>query len=272
MSESFGTRLVERISTYGPLCVGIDPSVEVLEAWGQEQSANGLARFVDAVLSVLPPNIAAVKPQAAFFERFGAAGWSTLEHLLTALRERGHLVILDAKRSDIGSSAEGYADAYLGNGPMSVDAVTATPYLGVGALAPLLAAANTNDRGVFILCRTSNPEGRSIQDVTGHDGRPVWQQVQDTVAEWNQGTNIGSMGLVIGATLRDHTDRLAAHNGPILAPGFGRQGATAEDFPLIFSSVADRTLANYSRFLLNTGPSGFVDAIAETSAKLISSS
>lgn len=266
--ESFGERLTARIAAHGPLCVGLDPSGQVLEAWGRPQTADGLEGFMGDAIERLPDGLAAVKPQAAFFERFGAAGWRILEDSVAELRRRGHLVILDAKRGDIGSSVEGYAEAYFGDGPLRADALTATPYLGVPALAPLFEAAAAEGCGVFVLCRTSNPDGRLVQDKGADGGRPLWEDVQDAVAELNPGPGVGSVGLVMGATLTDRLDRFGAHNGPILAPGFGAQGATAADHGRLFGPVADRTLASYSRSLLLAGPDGFTTAIETEAAAL----
>ena len=209
----------------------------------------------------IPGPLAAVKPQAAFFERFGAAGWRILEESVAELRHRGFLVILDAKRSDIGSSVEGYAAAYFGDGPLRVDALTASPYLGVSALTPLFESAAQVGSGVFVLCRTSNPEGRAIQDHGPVDGRLLWEDVQDAVAALNPGPGLGAIGLVMGATLTDRLERFEKHNGPILAPGFGSQGATADDYGKLFGSVADRTLASYSRSLLMGGPDKFAPTL-----------
>ena len=260
-TTTFGERLAKRIAEYGPLCVGLDPSREVLEAWGQPQTAVGLERFMTDVIDRIPEPLAAIKPQAAFFERFGAAGWQVLEGSVRELRKRGFLVILDAKRSDIGSSVEGYAAAYFGDGPLRVDALTASPFLGVGALTPLFDSAAQQGCGVFVLCRTSNPEGRTIQDHRSVEGQPLWQNVQNAVANLNPGPELGSVGLVMGATLTDRVERFAMHNGPILAPGFGSQGAAAGDYGKLFGSVTDRTLASYSRSLLLGGPKKFAASV-----------
>ncbi len=260
-TTSFGERLAKRIAEYGPLCIGLDPSREVLEAWGQPQSAVGLEGFMADVIDRVPESLAAVKPQVAFFERFGATGWRILEDSVHELRQRGFLVILDAKRSDIGSSVEGYAEAYFGEGPLRVDAITASPYLGVDALNPLFESAASLGCGVFVLCRTSNLEGRGIQDHCSVDGRPIWEDVQDAVAKLNPGPKLGSVGLVMGATLTDRLERFDLHNGPILAPGFGHQGATADSFAKLFRTVTDRTLASYSRSLLLRGPTSFAASV-----------
>ncbi len=265
MPEAFGSRLLTRIQKYGPLCIGLDPSRAVLARWGQADDVSGLGRFVEDFLALVPDHVAAIKPQIAFFERFGSGGLRILEDAVAQLRQRGHLVVLDAKRSDIGSSVEGYADAYFGPGPLRVDAITASPYLGIGALEPLLEAALAQQAGVFILCRTSNPEGRSLQ-AASLAGRPLWRAVQEEVAGWNRGADCGSIGLVIGATVEGDVVGVGDHNGPILAPGFGWQGSGPGDFTTLFTSTCDRTLASFSRSLLVPGPEGFEAAVEAAQA------
>ena len=158
----FGARLTEAIAARGPLCPGIDPHPELLTAWGLSVDADGLARFCDICVEAFS-GFAIVKPQVAFFEAYGAAGYTVLERTMRALRGEGVLVLADAKRGDIGSTMAAYAQAWAGTGPLAADAVTASPYLGFGSLQPLLDLAAVNGRGVFVLAATSNPEGASVQ-------------------------------------------------------------------------------------------------------------
>jgi len=131
--------------------------------------------------------VALVKPQSAFFERHGSAGIAVLERVLADAREAGTLVLLDVKRGDIGSTMGGYADAYLTDGsPLAADAVTLSPYLGFGSLDPALTRAASTGRGVFVLARTSNPDGAVVQ-LAERDGRAVAQAMVDAVAARNAG-------------------------------------------------------------------------------------
>jgi len=160
----FGTRLRAAMDQYGPLCVGIDPHASLLAKWGLPDGVTGLREFSFTVLDALGGKVAAVKPQAAFFERFGSAGMAVLEDVIAYSRELGTLCIVDAKRGDIGSTMEGYASAFLSEGsPLAGDAVTLSPYLGFGSLKPAIDTAIENGRGVFVLCLTSNPEGATVQ-------------------------------------------------------------------------------------------------------------
>lgn len=162
--ESFGARLHRAVAERGPLCVGIDPHPGLLARWGLDDDVHGLERFADTVVEALGDRVAVVKPQSAFFERFGSRGVAVLESTIRQLRLAGSLVLLDVKRGDIGSTVAAYASAYLEpSSPLHVDAVTVSPYLGVGALAPMFDMATAQGGGVFVLALTSNPEGAAVQ-------------------------------------------------------------------------------------------------------------
>ncbi|MEU0572799.1 orotidine-5'-phosphate decarboxylase, partial [Nonomuraea sp. NPDC005983] len=164
MSEPFGARLRARLDKCGPLCVGIDPSPALLNAWGLDDSPAGLERFSRTVADAVSDVAAVVKPQSAFFERWGSRGIAVLEGVIADLRDAGTLVLLDVKRGDIGSTMAAYAEAYLDHGsPLAADAVTLSPYLGFGSLEGAIASAVANDAGVFVLARTSNPEAAELQ-------------------------------------------------------------------------------------------------------------
>ncbi len=183
----FGHRLSRAIAQRGPLCLGIDPHPALLSAWGLETNPDGLARFSDICLAAFE-DFAIVKPQVAFFEAYGSAGYAVLERTIATLRECGVLVLADAKRGDIGSTMAAYADAWAGDSPLATDAVTASPYLGFGSLQPLLDKARERDRGVFVLAATSNPEGASVQRaiVAGQPvGGTVAQSIVDAAAAVN---------------------------------------------------------------------------------------
>jgi orotidine-5'-phosphate decarboxylase len=264
--EPFGTRLHAAMAARGPLCVGIDPHPGLLTAWGLPDDVAGLERFALTVVAALADRVAVLKPQAAFFERHGSRGVAVLERVLAEAAGAGALTIADAKRGDIGSTMAAYADAFVGAGsPLAADAVTASPYLGFGALRPLLDLAATTGRGVFVLALTSNPQGPAVQHAVGADGRSVARVVLDGVraenaAERAAGRPLGSVGAVVGATVGAATAQalgldLAAVGGPLLAPGIGAQGATAADLRAVFGAARRAVLPSTSREVLAGGPS-----------------
>jgi orotidine-5'-phosphate decarboxylase len=250
----FGARLRTAMDTRGPLCVGVDPHPQLLRQWGLDDDPAGLDRFARTCVEALGDTVAVLKPQSAFFERHGSAGIAVLERLVADARARGALVLLDVKRGDIGSTMQGYADAYLRQtSPLAVDAITVSPYLGFESLRPALRVAAEEGAGVFVLARTSNPEAAVVQHATS-DGTTVAGQVLAAVAAENAGDEpLGSVGAVVGANLRDVTEDLAV-NGPLLAPGFGAQGGTVADLAGTFASVLDLVLPATSRAVLSAGP------------------
>ncbi|MDQ2791013.1 MAG: orotidine-5'-phosphate decarboxylase [Actinomycetota bacterium] len=240
----------------GPLCVGIDPHPGLLEQWGLGDDVRGLERFALGAVEALAPEMALVKPQSAFFERHGSRGIAVLERVLVAARDAGALVLLDVKRGDIGSTMAAYAAAYLSDGaPLAADAITVSPYLGIGALDPAFDLAGQTGRGVFVLALTSNPEGAQVQAAVTGTGATVAQSVIDAVVARNAGRRpSGDVGVVVGATAPVGTVRLDALNGPILAPGIGAQGARLADLPQIFGAASRHVVASTSRDLLRHGP------------------
>ncbi|MFN2477610.1 MAG: orotidine-5'-phosphate decarboxylase [Pseudonocardiaceae bacterium] len=252
----FGARLSAAVAARGPLCAGIDPHPGLLREWGLADDVAGLERFALGAVEVLAPEVALVKPQSAFFERHGARGIEVLERVLLAARAAGALVLLDVKRGDIGTTMAGYAAAYLSDGaPLAADAITVSPYLGIGALDPAFELAGRTGRGVFVLALTSNPEGADVQAAVTSTGVTVAQSVVDAVAARNAGQRPGGdVGVVVGATAPLGALRLAALNGPILAPGIGAQGACLADMPQIFGGATRHVVATTSRDLLRHGP------------------
>ncbi len=257
------------MDVYGPACIGIDPHGALLEQWGLGDSLAGLEAFAATCVEAFAGHVAVVKPQSAFFERFGAAGVAVLERTLQDLRHTGTLTLLDVKRGDVGSTAQAYAEAYLDeDAPMAADAVTVSPFLGFGSLEPFFREAERNDAGVFVLALTSNPEGPEVQhavvDGGAGDGGTVAGSVLRQLAEQNAGARpLGSHGAVVGATI-GRTEEDLDFNGPILAPGYGSQGGTAADVARIFAGVTDRVLASTSRAVLSHGPD--VAALREAAA------
>ncbi|SCX20958.1 orotidine-5'-phosphate decarboxylase [Mycolicibacterium fluoranthenivorans] len=243
----FGVRLAQAVAARGPLCPGIDPHPELLTAWGLPVNVSGIRAFSDICVEAFA-GFAIVKPQVAFFEAYGAAGFSVLEDTIAGLQAAGVLVLADAKRGDIGSTMAAYAQAWAGDSPLAADAVTASPYLGFESLRPLLDTAAAHGRGVFVLAATSNPEGAGVQRATVA-GRTVAQSVVDAAGAENRATGTGSVGVVIGATLTELPD-LTGLDGPVLAPGLGAQGGRPEDLGRLGAKV----LPAVSREVLRAGP------------------
>ena len=255
----FGARLAAAKARRGPLCLGIDPHPELLRAWELPTTADGLAAFCDICIEAYS-GFAVVKPQVAFFEAYGAAGFAVLERTITALRSAGVLVLADAKRGDIGSTMAAYAAAWAGDSPLAADAVTASPYLGFGSLRPLLEAAAAHDRGVFVVAASSNPEGATVQRAA-FDGRTVAQLIVDQAALVNReanrsaiGTEPGYVGVVVGATAFE-VPHLSDLGGPVLVPGVGVQGGRPEALAGLGGAAPGQLLPAVAREVLRAGPS-----------------
>ncbi len=236
---TFGERLAAAKQARGPLCAGIDPHPSLLTAWGLADDVAGLERFAMTAVEALAGAVAAVKPQSAFFERHGSAGIAVLERAVAASRELGAQVVLDVKRGDIGSTAQAYADAYFDqSSPLAVDAITASPFLGMGSLDPMFRTAQEHGAGVFVLALTSNPEGPQVQHAASSSGRTVAGDVLGALAGLNAAAApLGSYGAVVGATIGD-TDEHLEIGGPLLVPGIGAQGGSVEDVRRIFGGAA----------------------------------
>ncbi|MDP9116080.1 MAG: orotidine-5'-phosphate decarboxylase [Actinomycetota bacterium] len=253
---TFGTRVDAALGARGSLCVGIDPHAALLRSWGLTADPEGLARFCDICVRAFGDVAAVVKPQSAFFEVFGSRGIAVLEETVAATRAAGALVCLDVKRGDIGTTMAAYAQAYLDPAsPLAADAITASPYLGVGSLQPAFDEATRHDAGVFVLALTSNSEGPELQRASTADGRSVAQVVIDELAQRNRGASpVGSLGAVVGATIGQTDVELGQLNGPLLAPGVGAQGGTAADVARIFGGAARNVVPSVSREALQHGP------------------
>jgi orotidine-5'-phosphate decarboxylase len=274
MSAPFGERLADAVAARGPLCVGIDPHAPLLEKWGLTDDAEGLARFTDAVVDALAGSVAVLKPQLAFYERHGSRGLAVLEDAVPRARAAGALVLLDAKRGDIGSTMDAYGDYLRPDHPLAVDAMTVSPYLGPGSLQPAVDTARMHGGGLFVLARTSNSDAGTFQHAIVGD-RSVAQVVVDTVRGWNTpgwvvgdplpdiaavrdlasrfGPTTGSFGVVVGATLRDMDVDLDGLGGPILAPGLGAQGGSVADLRRLFGT-GRAVVPTVSRDVLAAGP------------------
>ncbi len=273
--ETFGARLHRAVAARGPLCVGIDPHPELLARWGLADSPAGLATFAATVVEALAGRLAVLKPQSAFFERFGSAGIAVLESTIRQSRAAGAIVLLDVKRGDIASTAQAYGQAYLNPAsPLCCDAITVSPYPGMGALEPIKAEAAAHGGGVFVLALTSNPDGRQVQEAVTEGGLSVAQLVIDQVSRYNDGsTPLGSVGIVVGATTGAAGHDLSRLNGPVLAPGLGAQGAQPADLHT-FAGLSGVVLPSYSREILGHGPGlgdlrGAADRAAEDCQKVL---
>lgn len=280
----FGRRLADAAAAAGPLCLGIDPHPGLLAAWSLADTAAGLETFsltaLEAAVGPDGPRAAAVKPQVALYERHGSAGLAALERLLAEAAAAGVLTIADAKRGDIGSTMDGYATAWLDDAsPLAADAVTLSPYLGYGTLAGAVERAHAAGRGVFVLALTSNPEGRQVQHAGVHEPEgAVARRILEAAAADNRRLarpgEWGPVGLVLGATVPDDARRLGLDltslGGPLLAPGYGAQGATAAGMRSAFGAAWPQVLATSSRGVLRRGPAlrGLVDALEEARAEL----
>jgi orotidine-5'-phosphate decarboxylase len=257
MVESFGVRLQERVRERGPLCVGIDPSRALIEGWGREDTVEGLEFFSLAVLEAVSDTVAVIKPQIAFFERFGSQGFRVLERVMADARDAQLMIVADAKRGDVGTTNDGYAQAWLNEAsPLRADAMTVSPYLGFDSLEPMLQGAASSGRGVFVLAATSNAEGRVIQSARTQDGASVESFVLEEIRRRNQRDDgLGSFGAVLGATRDRPQFALETLKGPYLVPGVGSQGGTPENVARMFDRCPEGSvLASVSRAILQTGP------------------
>ena len=272
----FADRVCAAVDSKGsPVVVGLDPRPESLPPhllsacrveFGDTPQAVGEAlwRFnrgiIDAVRDVVP----VVKPQLAFYERYGIAGLKAYARSAAYAREAGLLVVADGKRNDIGSTASAYAEAFLGvpqvfdqpvPGDFAADALTVNPFLGRDGIQPFIDCAVRHGRGVFVLVRTSNPSAADVQDLQV-DGRPLFEHVGGLVESWGEnhrGQNgYSCVGAVVGATWTEQATRLRAlmPHTLFLVPGYGAQGATAADVARCFDTRGHGALINASRSII----------------------
>jgi orotidine-5'-phosphate decarboxylase len=259
MADTFPTRFAAVRSRFGPLVWGLDPAGSLLDAWGVGDTPEGLDRFADIVLEAATGTVGLVKLQAAFYERHGWRGFRTLQRVIAEARGAGLLVIVDAKRGDVGSTNVAYAEAYLGtDAPLGADALTVHPYLGLGALDAFISRAHEAGSCLLVVTRSSNPEGRTVQSaVTDQDGRSVEEALLKAIGELNAQlapSEIGPIGAVVGPTHMVPALDLVALRGLLLAPGVGVQGATANDVAQVFIDCPERVMPSASRSLLVDGP------------------
>jgi orotidine-5'-phosphate decarboxylase len=271
LPSSFGERLVKTFATSGQLCVGMDPSVEQLKQWGLAETAAGVEQFCIQIIDNCVGEIGLLKSQVSFFEQFGSEGFAALERVLVRASEAGLIVIADAKRGDIGSTMDGYARAWLSTeGPFVADAVTVSPFLGAESLDPTITFASSNSKGVFILAATSNPEAKVLQSSISENQRSVASNVSSYATGFNK-ESLGSVGLVIGAQANlvdmDIDPKKLIHT-PILAPGFGAQGAKLSNARSIFGDLAGVTIFSVSRSVAGESPVGLRERVQSAKAEL----
>jgi orotidine-5'-phosphate decarboxylase len=246
MSEAghFADRLAVAVERKGaPLCVGLDPDPALMPA------GLGVLEFCRGIVDAVADVAVAVKPQAAFFEAQGAEGWSALADVCDYARDAGLLVIADAKRGDVPSTARAYATAFA---PLA-DAVTVNPYLGLDSLEPFLACEGL---GVLVVVKTSNPGSADLQDLPLEDGRPFWEHVAASVDRWGEEyvgvSGLSSVGAVVGATHPEllETARNLLPRAVLLLPGVGAQGGRLEDLSAAFAAGPASALPSASRSVL----------------------
>lgn len=265
----FGDLLRLKREEFGPLCLGIDPSETELNNWGLPDTANGAKDFGLRCIDAAEGRLGLIKPQVAFFERFGSSGYAALEEVLQAARDQDLLVIADAKRGDIGSTMLGYAQAWFGDdSPLRVNALTVSPFLGPESTLEMLDHARDVSAGLFLLAATSNSEAVALQTATSNN-----QSVAMTVlnAAITHGSN--DLGVVIGATqsLKEFGLQQLVDTDlgvPILAPGFGAQGAKLADLAELFGVSAPNVVPAMSRGLTGQGPQAMANLIDRAKLEL----
>lgn len=276
-APSFVDRFSGLRSLHGPLTFGLDPSAATLRDWGLADDADGIERFVDIVVEVAAGSVAVVKPQSAFYERHGWRGIKALARLVEECRSAGVLVLLDAKRGDVGSTNDAYGEAYFSDtSGIRVDALTLNPYLGLSAMRSIIDRAAHVGGAVLIVTRSTNPEGRVVQAARLATGDSVERHLVSEIAAENdrlgiRAGGVGPVGAVFGPTHEPPVDiDLRSMRGLFLAPGLGAQGATVESVAACFASCPDRVMPSASRSLLAAGPDveGLRAAVSDLAASV----
>jgi orotidine-5'-phosphate decarboxylase len=260
---TFSERLNARIDkTNSRVCLGIDPRPKDHPSTHPDnhnndpaQTARAVVTYFRNIIEATQDSVACYKPQSAFFEAMGIPGLIALAQIIADLKALEIPVILDAKRGDMASTAEAYAEAYLGQGVFSSDALTVSPYLGMDALEPFIIAAQKNNRGVFVLVKTSNPGSSDFQDLETREGIYLYDEVAYRLQERSKSLvgkdGFSPVGVVVGATHPEQLEQLrdVLPNSIFLVPGYGSQGATADDVVGAFDEDALGAVVNASRSL-----------------------
>ncbi len=264
---TYFSRLNHLVAERGALCVGIDPQPSMLAAWGLTNCVEDVEFLCRSVVEACADIAAAFKPQSGFFEPYGSAGIAVLERILDDIRQSKAVSILDVKRGDIGSTMAGYARAYLEPGCLlEADAITVSPFLGFESLRPALDLASKNDKGIYVLAKTSNPEGGDVQSAQTQSGISVTQYVIEAAQRENSTTGLNHVGLVIGATHHDLGCDVSRFSGSILAPGIGAQGGTIDRMRQLFGDALASVLPTASRQIISAGPNR--ETIRKTAERL----
>lgn len=278
LPRSFGRKLYDAFESKGQLCVGVDAHASLLEHWGLDDDVSGLDYFANSVIDSAAELVGIVKPQVSFFERHGSAGFAVLERITHRAKDAGLVVIADAKRGDIGSTMEAYLDAWLGqDAHFFADTLTVSPFLGIETSTTLMGQYLENGKGVTVLVATSNPEGASLQTARSESGETIAADIWGKLEQLNRissapADRMGSFSAVVGATLQFEKFGLKLEQSgvktPILAPGFGAQGAQLRDIRLIFGEAAGQVIASVSRSVLEVGKQGLGEAIKRANDEL----
>lgn len=275
--KNFADRLAARIKELNnPTVLGLDPKLDyvpgaIRTAWAEKEpdvqiaSAMAILEFNKALIDATCDIIPAVKPQFAYYEMYGIEGIKTLKSTIDYAREKGMIVIADAKRNDIGATAESYAAGIIGKTtlidgshvPMfDADAITLNAYLGIDGIEPFIKVAQDEGKGMFILVRTSNPSAGDFQDQKLEDGRTLYEAVADKIKEWGSTligeSGLSSVGAVVGATWPEQAKILRKRmpHASILVPGYGAQGGDADSAACAFTDRGDGAVVNASRSLM----------------------
>jgi orotidine-5'-phosphate decarboxylase len=253
---SFADRLIQQVIAKDSRCiVGLDPRVEQMPAFLRASGPYAaITAFHELVIDAVADLVPAVKPQLAFFEQYGVAGMQAFENTVLKAKQRGLLVIADGKRNDISSTAEAYANAYLGPDAFDCDALTVTPYLGRDSLVPFVEACKKHNKGLFVILKTSNPGSKDFEDqALAETGRPLYEKIAGVLNELGDGlvgaSGYSSIGAVIGATFPEEGRRLRAlmPKALILVPGYGAQGGSANAAAECFNEDGLGAVVNSSR-------------------------
>lgn len=257
----FSDRLIARIKKTSPICVGLDPWFDRIPEnirEGAPTSGTAILEFNKGIIDAVADFVSCVKPQLAFYEMFGLDGMAAFARTIQYAKEKDLIVIADGKRNDIGSTAEAYANAYLDRaGDFEVDALTVSPYLGFDGIKPFLTNCKKNEKGIFVLVKTSNKSSGDLQDrKVDKENIPVYELMGHFVESWGHDdlgqSGYSSLGAVVGATFPSEAKKLRdiMPSSIFLVPGYGAQGATAEDVKVCFKKDGTGAIVNSSRAIL----------------------
>jgi orotidine-5'-phosphate decarboxylase len=264
---TFSERLLNKINKkQSPVLLGLDPRPEMLpddcfksKNGTVEDTAQAFTNFGIRLIDALEEDIAAIKPQIAFYEALGLPGLKAYCDTIEYAQKKDVIVIADIKRGDIGSTAEAYANAHLGplegtsKGPFEADAVTLNPWLGKDSLVPFFERCKKKNKGVYLLLHTSNPGSKDLQEIQTENQKNVYEELSDIIKEWQTeySPSPSNIGVVFGATFPEQLEQMQLHlaNTPLLIPGYGAQGGSGKDLNFLFKGEFGPHLVNASRSL-----------------------